>query len=74
MRLICHKTKQKETFLFQALQFSQTVLMQTIQFNVSIVSMSKTVLYQTIQFSINTQFNYQNSSISSNLVSHKYTY
>ena len=55
-----------KTFLFQAIQFSQTVLIQTIQFSLSTVSMSKTVLYQTIQFSISTQFKYQNSSISSN--------
>ena len=41
--------------------------MQTIDFSVSIVSISKTVLYQTIQFSISTQFKYQNSSISSTL-------
>ena len=40
----------QKTFLFQAIQFSQTVLIQTIQ------------------FSIITQFKYQNSSISSNLV------
>ena len=36
--------------------FSQTVLIQTIQFTVSTVSMSKTVLFQTIQFSISTWF------------------
>ena len=47
--------------------------LQLIQFNVSIVSMSKTILFQTIQFSISTQFKDQNSSISSNLVCHKYT-
>ena len=43
-------------FLFQAIQFIQTVLIRTIQFNVDIVSMSKTVLFQTIQFSKSTQF------------------
>ena len=57
-----------KTFLFQAIQFSQTVLIQTIQFSVSTVSMPKTVLVQTVQFSMSTQFKYQNSSISSNLV------
>ena len=35
--------------------------------------MSKTVLFQTIQFSISMQLKYQNSSILSNLVLHKYT-
>ena len=33
----------------------------------------KTVLFQTIQFSVSTQFKYQNCSISSNSVEHKYT-
>ena len=37
-------------------QFSQIVLIQTIQFSLSTVSMSKTVLFQTIQFCISTQF------------------
>ena len=50
-------------FVFQAIQFIQTVLIQTIQFSVSTVLMSKTVLYQTNQFSISMQFKYQNSSI-----------
>ena len=45
----------------------KTVQFQKIQFNISTVSMSKTFLFQTIQFSLNTQFKYQNSSISSNL-------
>ena len=44
------------TFLFQVIQFSRTVLNQTIPFNVNTVSMSKTVLFQAIQFSISTQF------------------
>ena len=44
-----------KTFLFQAIQFSQTVLFQTIQFNISTVSMSKSVLFQVIQFSVSTQ-------------------
>ena len=48
----CHKT-----FLFQAIRFSQTVLIQTIQFRVSIFFVhtqlnAKTVLFQTIQFSV----------------------
>ena len=51
----------KNIFLFQAIQFSQTVLIRTIQFSVSIVSVYpqlnvKTVLFQTIQLSISTEF------------------
>ena len=45
-------------FLFQAIRLSQTVLIQTIQFSVSIDSMSKAVLFQVIQFSISTQFSF----------------
>ena len=50
-----------KTFLFQAIQFSQTVLIQTIQFSLSIVFVHtqlnvKTVLFQTIQFSVTTHF------------------
>ena len=59
--------------LFQAIQFSQTVLIQTIQISVNIAFVHtqlniKTVLFQAVQFSISTQFKYQNSSISSNSV------
>ena len=48
-----------KTFQFQAIQFSQTVLIQTIQFCISIVFdytqlNVKTVLSQTIQFSVST--------------------
>ena len=48
-----------KTFLFQAIQFSQTDLIKTIQFSISIVFVYtqlnvKTVLFQTIQFSIST--------------------
>ena len=48
-----------KTFPFQAIQFSQTFLVQTIQFSTSIVFFQtllnvKTVLFQTIQFSVNT--------------------
>ena len=39
-------------FLFQAIQFSQTVLIHTIQFRVITISMSKTIIFQTIQLSI----------------------
>ena len=66
----------QKTFLFQAIQFIQTKLIQfnisidfvytqlnvktdlykTMQFSVSIVSMSETVPFQIIQFSISTQF------------------
>ena len=46
-------------FLFQAIQISQTVLIQTIQFSISIVFVYtplnvKTVLFQTVQFNVNT--------------------
>ena len=45
------------TFLLQAISFSQTALIQTIQFSISIISVFtelnvKTVLFQTIQFSV----------------------
>ena len=49
-----------KTFLFLAIQFSQTVLIQTIHFSIVFVHKQlnvKTVLFQTIQFSISTQFN-----------------
>ena len=46
----------------------ETVLFQTIVLSATSGSMLKTVLFQTIRFSINTQFNGQNSSISSNSV------
>ena len=67
-----------KTFLFQAIQFSLIVLIQINQFSISIVFVYtllnvKTGLFQTIHFSISIQFKYQNSSISSNLVQHKYT-
>ena len=39
----------QKIFLFQGIQFTQTVWNQ---FNVSTVSMSKTIIFQTIQFSI----------------------
>ena len=50
--------------LFQAIQFNQIVLIQTNQFNISIVFVHtqlnvKTVLFQTIQFSKIMQFKYQ---------------
>ena len=48
----------KYSVLFQAIQFSQTVLIQTI----------KKVLFQVIQFSISMSFKCQNSSISNNSV------
>ena len=58
-------------FLFQAIQFRQTVLIQAFQFNISIVFVHrqlnvKTVLFQTILFNISTLFTCQNSPISSN--------
>ena len=50
-----------KTFLFQAIQFNQKVLIQTIQFSISIVFgytqlNVKIVLLQAIQFSISMQF------------------
>ena len=53
----------QKTFLFQAIQFSQTVLIQTIQFSISIDFIHtqlnvKTVLFQAIQFSMSTQFSF----------------
>ena len=50
-----------KTFLFQAIQFCQTILIQSIQLSINIVFVHtqiniKTVLFQTIQFSISTQF------------------
>ena len=35
----------QKKFLFQTIQFSQTVLIQTIQFSINTVLMSKTVLF-----------------------------
>ena len=54
----------QKTFLFKAIQLSQTVLIQTNQFSISIVFVYiqlnvKTVLFQTIQFRMSTQFNCQ---------------
>ena len=48
-----------KTFQFQAIQFSQTVLIHPIQFRISIVFVHtqlnvKTVLFQTIQFRVST--------------------
>ena len=50
-----------KTILFQAIQFSKTVPIKTIQFRISIVFVYtqlniKTVLFQIIQFSVSTQF------------------
>ena len=52
-----------KTFLFQAIQFSQTVLIQTIQFSISIDFVHsqlnvKAVLFQVIQFSISTHISF----------------
>ena len=63
----------KKTFLFQAFQFFQTVLIQAILFCISIVFIYKqlnvkTVIFRTVQFNISTQFKYQNNSILSNSV------
>ena len=62
-----------KAFLFQAIQFSQAVLIQLIQFSISTDFVYtqlnvKTVLYQTIQFSVSTVSKSKNSSILSNSV------
>ena len=56
-----YRVELSKTFLFKVIQFSQIVLIQTTQFNISIVFVHtqlnvKTVLFQTIQFSIGMQF------------------
>ena len=62
-----------KTFLYQAIQFSQTVLIKTTLFSIRVVFVYtqfniKTVLFQTFQFSIGTQFKCQNCSILNNRV------
>ena len=62
-----------KTFLFQAIQFSQAVLIQLILFNISTDFVYtqlnvKTVLYQTNQFSVSRVSISKNSSISNNSV------
>ena len=67
MQIVLYQTIQLEkvhildiqTFLFQAIQFNPTVLIQTIRWSVSRVFVYtqlnvKTVLFQTIHFSVNT--------------------
>ena len=49
----------QKTFLFQAIQFIQTILIQKIQFSISIVF-------------VHTQLNVWNSSVSNNSVLNKY--
>ena len=44
-----------KTFLFQAIQFSQAVLIQTILFCISILFV-KTVLFQPVQFNMSMLF------------------
>ena len=63
-----------KTFLFQAIQFSQSV---RIQFSISTDFLYtllnvKTVLYQTNQFSVSTVSMLKNSLISNNSVKHKH--
>ena len=62
-----------KTFLFQAFQLSQTVLIQLIQLSIITDFVYtqlnvKTVLYQTIQFSVSRVSMSKNSSISNNSV------
>ena len=66
-----YTVQSSKTVLFQAITFSQPVLIQTIQFSISIVfvytqSNVKTVLFQIILFSIGTGFQCQNSPILKN--------
>ena len=53
-----------KTFLFQAIQFSHTILIQTILFNISIVFVYtqlnvKTVIFQIINLGLSTQLKCQ---------------
>ena len=49
-----------KTFLFQAMQFNQTVLFQTIQCSFLFIQLNgKTDLFQIMQFSIQKQFNFK---------------
>ena len=62
-----------KTFLFQATQFIQRVLIEQIQFSIStdfayILLNVKTVLYSIIQLSVSTVSMSKNSSISNNSV------
>ena len=66
-----------KTFLFQAIQFSQAVLIQLIQFSISTDFVythlnAITVLYWTIQFSVSTVSMSKNSSIQKNSFLHKH--
>ena len=68
---------QKHFYFKQFSLVSQTILIQTILFCISLVFLHaqlivKTILIQTIQFSVSMEFKCQNSSISSNSVQHKY--
>ena len=64
LRLVkVHSFFVKKTFLVQVIHFSQTVLIQIIQFSIRIHFVYKelnvkTVLFQAIQFSISTWFSY----------------
>ena len=51
MSILCNCEK---TFLFQAIQFSQTILIQTIQFRISIVFLPTQLNVKTILFSMST--------------------
>ena len=53
-----------KTFLFEAIQFSETVIIQTIQFRIIMIFV-KTVLFQIIQFNVSTK-----TFISNSLVKH----
>ena len=53
-----------QKLLFQAIQLSQTVLIQKIQYSFNVKNSS----IQAFQFSLSTQLRYENSSFSSNLV------
>ena len=69
--LICHKpnqlTNQNQLTIGIVFVYTQltvkTVPFQTIQFNVSTVSMSKTVPFQTVQFIIKKKFHFKQFSL-----------
>ena len=65
-----------KTFLFQAIQFRQTVLIKIIQFSISInfvYALSNVKIFQFPKFLLTqVQFQCQNSSLSSNSVQHMY--
>ena len=69
MQFNCKYSLIVKTFLFQAIQFSQAVLIQFISIDFVYTQLNvKTVLYQTNHFSISTVSKSKNSCISNNSV------